>query len=63
MTEDNQEIFRIMRAKKNFKYNHGWGLPGGPVAKTCAPKAGSRGSILGQRTRSHMPQLRTRAAK
>ena len=31
------------------------GLPGGPVAKT--PRSQCPGLILGQGTRSHMPQL------
>ena len=32
-------------------------FPGGPVAKTRHSNAGDLDSILGQRTRSHMPQL------
>ena len=45
-----------------FKYVS-WNFPGGPVAKTLTPNAGGQGSIPGQRTRSHMPQLRPSAAK
>ena len=37
---------------------HFWEFPGGPVAKTPCCKGGGMGSILGQGTRSHMPQLR-----
>ena len=33
-------------------------FPGGPAAKTPAPKAGCPGLIPGQRTGSHMQQLR-----
>ena len=32
-------------------------FPGGPVAETSAPNAGGCGSIPGQGTRSHIPQL------
>ena len=32
-------------------------FPGSPAVKTCTPSAGSLGSIPGQETRSHMPQL------
>ena len=39
------------------------GLPSGLVAKTLATNAGGLGSIPGQRTRSHMPQLRPSTAK
>ena len=35
-----------------------WAFPGGPVAKIPAPNAGGPVSILGQGTRSHMPQLK-----
>ena len=45
-----------------FKYVS-WNFPGGPVAKTLTPNAGGQGSIPGQRTRSHMPQLRPSMAK
>ena len=38
-------------------------FPGGPVVKTAHRNAGSLGSIPGQGTRSHMPQLRPSAAK
>ena len=33
-------------------------FPGGPVAKTLCSQLGDPGSIPGQGTRSHMPQLR-----
>ena len=33
-------------------------FPGCPVVKICAPNAGGRGLILGQGTRSHVPQLK-----
>ena len=33
------------------------GLPSGLVAKTSAPSAGDPGSVSGQETRSHRPQL------
>ena len=39
------------------------GLPSGLVAKTLTPSAGGLGSIPGQRTRSHIPQLRPSTAK
>ena len=32
-------------------------FPGGSVAKTPAPMQGAQGLIIGQGTRSHMPQL------
>ena len=35
-------------------------FPGGPVAKPQAPNAGGLGSIPGQGTRFHIPQLRVR---
>jgi len=35
-----------------------WGLPGGPVAETLQLSCGGPGSVPGQGTRSHMPQLR-----
>ena len=38
-------------------------FPGGPVAKLCALNARDLGSIPGQRTRSHMLQLRLRTTK
>ena len=38
-------------------------LPGGPVVRLCAPKAGASGSIPGQGARSHMLQLRAGTAK
>ena len=38
-------------------------FPGGPVAKTHAPKAGGLDSVPSQGTRSYMLQLRPGAAK
>ena len=35
-----------------------WDFPGGPAARTPATNTGGRGSIPGQGTGSHMPQLR-----
>ena len=35
-----------------------WDFPGVPVVKTLCSKAGGLGSIPGQRTRSHMLQLK-----
>ena len=37
---------------------HSGDFPGGPVAKPQAPNAGGLGSIPGQGTRFHIPQLR-----
>ena len=37
--------------------NHGRDFPGGPVAKILHPNAWGLGSIPGQGTKSHMPQL------
>ena len=37
-----------------------WDFSGSPVAKTPHSKAGGLGSLPGQGTRSHMPQLRVR---
>ena len=41
------------KKKKNCK-----DFPGGPVVEICAPNAGAPGSMPGQGTRSHVPQLR-----
>ena len=38
-------------------------FPGGPVVKTLPSSAGDLGSIPGQGTRAHVPQLRPWAAK
>ena len=35
----------------------------GQWLRLCAPKTGSLGSILGQGTRSHMPQLKNKNKK
>ena len=40
-----------------------WSFPGGSVTKIPAPSAVNLGSIPGQRTRSHRPQLRSGATK
>ena len=40
-----------------------WDFPGGPNMHFCACNAGHSGSIPGQETRSHMPQLRPSVAK
>ena len=42
------------RARMNMR-----DFPGGPVAKTLLPIQRARGSIPGQGTRCHMPQLKT----
>ena len=44
-----------IRLKRDF--------PGGPELRLWAPSAGGPGSIPGQGVRSHMLQLRPRAAK
>ena len=38
-----------------------WDFPGDPVAKTPRSQCRGLGSIAGQGTRSHMPQLRDQA--
>jgi len=38
-----------------------WDFPGDPVAKTPRSQCRGLGSIPGQGTRSHMPQLRDQA--
>lgn len=38
--------------------NSGWNFPRGPVAKTHASNTEGPGSICGQGTRPHMPQLK-----
>ena len=50
---ENQPVgFRARMNMRNF--------PDGPVAKTLLPMQRARGSIPGQGTRCHMPQLKTR---
>ena len=44
--------------KLGKKKNEVRDFPGGPVAKSLARNAGSRGLIPGQGTRSHMLQLK-----
>ena len=56
------ECFGITRLVLSSKDGEGWDFSGGPVAKTpCS--SWSKGSIPGQATRSHMPQLRAGTAK
>ena len=45
--------YKIQRLKKE-----GRDFPGDPVAKSCAPNAGSLCLILGRRTQSQVLQLR-----
>ena len=40
------------------EYRRRWDFPDGPVAKTPCSQCRGPGSIPGQGTRSHMPQLR-----
>ena len=40
-----------------------WDFLGGPVTKTQGPRAGGSGSMSGEKTRSHVLQPRSSAAK
>ena len=42
-----------------MKLDATYGLPGGPVATSPCPRLRGPGLIPGQRTRSHMPQMKT----
>ena len=63
----------LMGEKKNTKGNkvskskmhsNQRDIPGGPVAKSlCSQCSGRLGSVSGQETRSHIPQLRSASAK
>ena len=52
-----KESDTIEQLNNMFKLSS-WDLPGVPVVKTLRSKAGGLGSIPGQRTRSHMLQLK-----
>ena len=49
----------------SVKIPAGWNFPGGPVhwLRLCAPRAEGLGSMPGQGTKSHMPQLVLSTAK
>ena len=48
----------VLSVKRYLKRHSFWHFPRGPVVRLSAPTAGGLGSIPGQGTRSHMPQLR-----
>ena len=58
MLEFLKELIYIKQNKAEFKVCQFGDLPGSPVVKTLPSNAVGPGSIPGQGTRSHMPQLR-----
>ena len=52
------KLVYVKTSNFHCKRRRPWDFPGGPVARTPAPNAGGLGSIPGQGTGSHMPQLR-----
>ena len=52
-------ILAEMKSSQVFKFSDAWDSPGSPVAKASGSHClGSLGSIPGQGTSSHMPQLK-----
>ena len=49
--------------KLSIRIREPWDFPGGPMVKTSQSKPGGPSSILGQGTRSHVPQLTPSTAK
>ena len=61
--KEGRKLLWLLSLDTVLKKKKKWDLPGDPVAKTLRLPAGSLGSVPGQGTGSHMPQLRPGAAK